>query len=116
MNKPIFKYAWEKLNTGDYTDIKSYNTAMKEYNKINHAINKAQQERFFSVTITDKWKPTQLDYRHAVNHKEASKQLEYNCKRITNERYREIETTGKYYSITEQCKNGKTFIFEIENN
>jgi hypothetical protein len=38
MEKPIFKWAWEKINTGDYTDIKSYNAAMKEYNKIKQAI------------------------------------------------------------------------------
>lgn len=37
MEKPIFKWAWEKINTGDYTDIKSYNAAMKEYNKLKKA-------------------------------------------------------------------------------
>jgi hypothetical protein len=74
-----------------------------------------QQQRFFSVTITDKWIPKQLNYVTAVNHREVAEQLEYKSKRITNERYREIETTGKYYLITEQCKSGKTFAFEITN-
>jgi hypothetical protein len=31
--KPVFKYAWEKLNTGDYTDIKEYTKAYKEWDK-----------------------------------------------------------------------------------
>ena len=71
--------------------------------------------RFFSVTITDKWIPTQLNYISAINHRKVAEQLEHKSKRITNERYREIETTGKYYLITEQCKSGKTFAFEITN-
>ena len=92
-------------------------TTTKQHKRVKLKSMKAgtQQERFFSVTITDKWIPTQLNYISAINHRKVAEQLEHKSKRITNERYREIETTGKYYSITEQCKNGKTFIFEIEN-
>ena len=43
MKKPVFKWAWEKINTGDYTDIKSYNAAMKEYNNLKKKTNYKKQ-------------------------------------------------------------------------
>lgn len=39
----IFKYAWEQLNTGDYTDLKSYTDAMKAYNLINPIIERKKK-------------------------------------------------------------------------
>jgi len=57
MEKPIFKWAWEKINTGDYTDIKSYNAAMKEYNKIKQAIINTQ-----SATQAHKAGRTKTDF------------------------------------------------------
>jgi len=72
--------------------------------------------RFFEVTITQNWRETQLDYQHGTNHKEVSEKLPFTSKRITNERFREIERTGVYYRITEMVKGGKSFIFEIIKN
>lgn len=43
MKKPIFKYAWEQLNTGDYTDLKSYTNAMRIYNLFNPIIERKKQ-------------------------------------------------------------------------
>ena len=43
MKKPVFKWNWEKINTGDYTDIKSYNAAMKEYNNLKKKTNYKKQ-------------------------------------------------------------------------
>jgi len=34
MKKPIFKYAFQKLNKGDYTDLKLFTKALKDYNAI----------------------------------------------------------------------------------
>jgi hypothetical protein len=72
-------------------------------------------QRFFEVTITDKWRETKLNYEHGENHKEVAARLEFKNKRVLNQRFREIEQTGKYYRITEQVKAGKAFIFEITN-
>lgn len=71
--------------------------------------------RFFEVTYTENWIEKMLDYQSAENHNEVSKKLLLNCVRIYNERFREIEKTGKYYRITEQIKGGKSFIYEILN-
>lgn len=70
-------------------------------------------ERFFQITITQNWRETILEYKNGINHKEVSKMLPLESKRITNLRFREIEKTGSYYRIAELGKNGKTFIFEI---
>lgn len=69
--------------------------------------------RTFEVTHTKKWIETQLDYIVANSHKEVADNLEKKNKRILNPRFREIEKTGEYYRITEVCKGGKSFIFEI---
>ena len=34
MKKPIFKYLFQKLNKGDYTDLQLFNKALKDYNAI----------------------------------------------------------------------------------
>jgi len=68
----------------------------------------------FEVTYTENWIEQMLDYQVAESHKEVAEKLPLNCKRINNERFREIEQTGKYYRITEICKGGKAFIFEIK--
>lgn len=34
IKKPVFKWAWQKLEAGDYTDKKSFEKAMKEYRKL----------------------------------------------------------------------------------
>lgn len=67
----------------------------------------------FEVTITEKWIEKMLDYQVSGSHKAVANSLPLNCKRVDNTRFREIEKTGKYYRITEQCKGGKSFIFEI---
>jgi len=69
--------------------------------------------RFFAVSYTKNWKETQMNYVSANSHKEVANGLEKANKRVLNGRFREIETTGEYYRITEQCKGGKAFIFEI---
>jgi len=69
--------------------------------------------RFFEVTITNNWIETMLGYQHGENHKEVAGNLPLPSKRVTNERFREIEKTGHYYRITETGKGGKAFIFEI---
>lgn len=69
--------------------------------------------RIFEVTYTENWIETKLDYQVAINHKEVAEKLPLQSKRINNIRFREIEKTGKYYRITEQCKGGKSLIFEI---
>jgi hypothetical protein len=33
MQKPVFKWAWQKIETGDYTNIKDFKIAMREYTK-----------------------------------------------------------------------------------
>lgn len=71
--------------------------------------------RFFEVTITENWIEKMLDYQHGINHKEVAGKLNFKSNRITNERFREIEKTGKYYRITETGKGGKSFVFEISN-
>lgn len=47
-------------------------------------------------------------------HFDIANSLELPSNRIYNARYREIERTGEYYMIQEICKNGKTFVFEID--
>lgn len=70
------------------------------------------KQRFFEVTITDKWIETMLDYQHGENHAQVAAALPIKNKRVMNERYNQIERTGKYYRITEMQKGGKSFIFE----
>jgi hypothetical protein len=72
-------------------------------------------EKFFEVSITENWIEKMLDYENGKDHKEVAEKLPLNCKRVFNERYREIETTGKYYRITEVGKGGKAMIFEINS-
>ena len=43
MKKPIFKQAWEQLNTGDYTDLRSYTDAMNNYKLFNPIIERKIQ-------------------------------------------------------------------------
>lgn len=69
--------------------------------------------KFFEVTHTEKWIPTQLDYQNGKRHKDIADLLPLKSTRILNERFRKIETTGEYYTITEVGKGGKSFIFEI---
>jgi hypothetical protein len=67
----------------------------------------------FEVTITENWVEKMLDYQVSENHKAVADSLPLKSKRVNNDRFREIEKTGKYYRITETCKGGKSFIFEI---
>lgn len=69
--------------------------------------------RFFEITITKNWIEEMVSYQSGENHKQISEKLENKNKRATNNRFREIERTGEYYRITEVCKGGKSFIFEI---
>jgi hypothetical protein len=71
------------------------------------------KNRYFGVTLTDCWRETNGEYFEGLNHKDISNNLPLKNKRVTNERYREIEKTGKYYRITENKFGGKSFIFEI---
>jgi len=71
------------------------------------------KNRFFEVTITKNWIETKLDYQTAESHKAVAERLDKKNKRITNDRFREIETTGEYYRITEVGKGGKALIFEV---
>ena len=67
----------------------------------------------YEVTIIENWAETQLDYQMGNSHAEVAAILPSTSKRVFNARFREIEKTGKYYRITENCKGGKSFIFEI---
>ncbi len=67
----------------------------------------------FEVSITENWIEKMLDYQTGLTHLEIANTLPLRNKRIFNERFREIEKTGKYYRITEMSKGGKSFIFEI---
>lgn len=67
----------------------------------------------FKVTYTENWVEKMLDYQVAENHKAVANTLPFKSIRVKNDRFREIEKTGKYYRITENCKGGKSFIFEI---
>lgn len=71
--------------------------------------------RFFAVEYYKNWIDTPLDFQHGVSHSDIAERLPLKNFRILNPRFREIEQTGEYYRITEQCKNGKAFIFEIKN-
>ena len=68
----------------------------------------------FEVTYTEKWIEKQLDYQVAKSHNEVAKILPRKSVRIYNDKFRQIEKTGKYYRITEMCKGGKSFIFELK--
>ena len=72
-----------------------------------------KQERFFGITLTDKWIETNGEYMNGESHQDIAEKLQLKSKRILNERYREIERTGKYYRITEMKKGGKSCIFEV---
>lgn len=69
----------------------------------------------FEVTITDNWIEKILDYEQANSHGEIARKLPLKNTRVFNDRFRQIEKTGKYYRVTEICKGGKSFIFEILN-
>lgn len=69
--------------------------------------------RTFEVTHTNKWIESEPKYVLDNSHKEVAIKLEKKSKRITNEKYRQIEITGEYYRITEICKGGKSLIYEI---
>lgn len=71
------------------------------------------KKRFFGWTMTDNWRETNGEYLAAASHKDVAENLPLPCKRITNDRYRQIERTGKYYRITEVGFGGKSFIYEI---
>jgi hypothetical protein len=73
-------------------------------------------KRYFGVTLTDNWRETNGEYYEGLNHKDVASKLPLKSKRVTNDRYREIETTGKYYRITENIFGGKSFIFEVIEN
>ena len=69
--------------------------------------------RTFGVRYTTNWIALDLDFQQANSHAEVLARLGSPAKRVTNTRFREIEKTGKYYSIYEHCKGGKTFIYEL---
>ena len=69
--------------------------------------------RTFKITLVDKWIPIQLDYIQAGSHNKAAILLPEKSTRIKNERFRDIETTGRYYMVSENIKGGQTHIFEI---
>lgn len=71
------------------------------------------KDRFFSVVLVQGWRETPLYFQNGKDHKEIASKTLCKNKRITNDRFREIETTGNYYRITEQGKGGKSFIFEL---
>jgi hypothetical protein len=74
-----------------------------------------QQDRFFGVTLTDNWVESNGYYMTGESHKDIANKLPLKSNRVLNERYNEIEKTGKYYRISEMKKGGKSFIFEITN-
>jgi hypothetical protein len=74
---------------------------------------KSQGSRLVEVTITENWIEKIWEYMTSENHKDVASKLPLKSVRIFNPRFREIETTGRYYRITENKKGGKSFIFEI---
>lgn len=74
-----------------------------------------ETQRFFEVSMTENWIEKIMDYEHGKSHNDVAFKLPLPCKRVYNERYNEIERTGKYYRITEAKKGGKGMIFEILN-
>lgn len=64
----------------------------------------------FEITYVENWIPTSKGFFQAKNHKDAMTQLDNSTKRIYNERFREIEMTGKYYLV--KAFSGATFVFE----
>lgn len=69
--------------------------------------------RTFEVTLMDNWRIVSNYFETANSHSEVKKNLELKCHRIKNDRFREIETTGKYYMIEDVQKFGKTFVYEV---
>lgn len=67
----------------------------------------------YAVTHSKEWRETRLDFVVANTHKEVSLTLPKKTIRVLNPRFREIEMTGEFYRITEVCKGGKNFIFEV---
>lgn len=65
---------------------------------------------FYKVTLSDKWIYEEKGFFKAKNHKEAIFKIDPNVKRIFNERFREIETTGRFYIVEEI--NAQTHIYE----
>ena len=78
-----------------------------------HKNTSTMKKRFFGVTETLNWREKQLDYKHGKSHKDIAASLPLPSSRITNERFREIETTGHYYRISELKRGGASFIFEV---
>ena len=70
-------------------------------------------DKLYKITYQNKWRPEEKGYFNAPNHLSAIMQVDSNVKRITNERFREIETTGEFYYVEQEQKGGKTFIFEV---
>ena len=69
--------------------------------------------RFFSIIKSVKWTYGKVIYVRAENHKKAIFLIDKKTKRITNTRFRQIEKIGSFYSVAEQGKGGKIFIFEV---
>ncbi len=67
----------------------------------------------FRVFLYENWRTIAVSYFSAADHKSVSNMLPLKSKRVHNKRYREIETTGKYYMI--ECRNsgGQTHIYEL---
>lgn len=64
----------------------------------------------FEITYVENWIPVSKGFFQAENHKKAMLQLDNSAKRIYNNRFREIEMTGKYYLV--KAFAGRTFVFE----
>lgn len=67
----------------------------------------------YKVTLTKNWIVSNEFYVTAESFKDVANNLEKKNKRIFNERYREIETTGEYYLVSDMMNNGKTLVYEV---
>jgi hypothetical protein len=66
----------------------------------------------FKITLSENYKYSEQGYFTNNNHLDAINSIDKNVTRINNQRFREIEITGKFYFVTNISKSGKTLIYE----
>ncbi len=118
---------WSKLTIDRKKEIKKAVIETGNETQVKYALNLLNADRYgitlakggsidklYKVTYQNKWIPEEKGYFNAKNHLEAINKVDSNVERITNDRFREIETTGEFYYVEDEQKGGKTFIFEVK--